>query len=181
MFFNAILLKYSLFSDSNDKFIATIKQHAGQSSKFREVLLAKAVELSKQPQSIPNREEFETILKKLGELFDILEKLLEINNSQKYFLSDSMTIMDICFGILLHRLDMLGLDRKLWGNRRRIGEYYQRIKELPSFQLSIPNSMSNCKALWSKLPDPYKLASIGLIVISMSSLGLISFLKLVLQ
>lgn len=164
------------FPDSNEKLISSLKLHADQSVKYKNVLLAKADECARQPRNIPNRVEFEIILKKLEALFDILEMLLKCN--KKWFLSDKITIMDICFGILLHRLNMLGLDKKLWADRKRISEYFQRICELPSFQLSIPSGTSNAKAMWSKLPDPYKYASIG--VISISSLGLITVLKLVL-
>lgn len=135
--------------------------------------MAKAEEFSKQPQNIPNAADFELILKKLEKLLDILEALLK-NGQRKWFLSDTVTILDICFGILLHRLDMLGLDSKLWGTRRTIATYFYNVQQLPSFQLAIPSSISNARAMWGKLPDQYKYAGIGLI--SASSLGLMGIL-----
>lgn len=162
-----------ILSDSKERLISTIQQHASTSSKYSSVLLAKAEDISKQPKTIPNCKEFALILKKLEELLDVVESMLK-QGQQKYFLCDTVTILDICFGILLHRLDMLGLDTKLWGNRKEIAAYFLRIQHLSSFQLAIPSNISNARAMWGKLPDQYKYAGIGLI--SASSLGLMGIL-----
>lgn len=167
-------LIFKPLSESNEKIITTMQLHAEKSLKYRNVLLAKADEYTKQPRNIPNLVEFELILKKLDELFEMLETLLR-SHPHKWFLSDTITVLDICFGILLYRLDMLGLDKKLWVKRPKITEYFKGIQELPSFQKSVPSHFSNARAMWSKLPDQYKFGSVGLI--SASSLGLLSILK----
>lgn len=155
--------------------IVTVKNYAEKSQNYRDVLVAKAEEYSKQTTStIPNRAEFECILKKLDDLFTILESHLK-NQRTIWFLSDSTTILDICFGILLHRLDMIGLDKRLWGEKPSITKYFQQIQNLESYQGAVPSQLSNLKALWSKLPDQYKYMGFGLI--SVSSLGLINLMK----
>lgn len=153
--------------------ITILKQQADKSIKYRHVLEAKVEAISRQPLVIPNRVDFEAILLKLEELLDIIESLLKSNPSA-WFLSDNVTILDICFGILLHRLDMLGLNRRLWGTRISIAAYFHKIQQLPSYQLSIPSHVSNARAMWGKLPDQYKYAGLGLI--SASSLGLMGIL-----
>lgn len=163
----------SFFPDSNERLILSIKQQAGKSLKFKSVLEAKADELLKQPKCIPNRVEFECILDKLEELLDIIESLLKAVE-KKWFLSDTVTVLDVCFGILLHRLDMLGLDKKLWGTRTNISAYFHKIQHLSAYQQSIPSNISNARAMWGKLPDQYKYAGLGLI--SASSLGLMGIL-----
>lgn len=103
----------------------------------------------------------------------MIEVLLKKDTNQ-WFLSESVSILDICLGILLHRLDMVGLDRKLWATRPSISAYFHKVQQLPAYQQSIPNNISNARAMWGKLPDQYKFAGIGLI--SASSLGLMGIL-----
>lgn len=155
--------------------IAILKLQADKSIKYRRVLEAKVEAISRQPLVIPSRVDFEAILLRLEELLDIIESLLKSNSSSAWFLSDRVTILDICFGILLHRLDMLGLNKRLWGTTRiNIAAYFHKVQQLPSYQLSIPSHVSNARAMWGKLPDQYKYAGLGLI--SASSLGLMGIL-----
>ena len=160
-------------TDPNDKLILLIKQKAEKSIKFKPLLEKKIQDISQKSSSIPSQTDFETILKKLEDLLDILESLLK-NNRHKWFLSDSVSILDICLGVLLYRLDLVGLEKKLWAKRPEIASYMQKILSLPSFQLSIPSTVSNARAMWGKFPDQYKYAGLGLI--SASSIGLMGIL-----
>lgn len=163
----------TFLTDPNDKLILLIKQKAEKSIKFKPLLEKKIQDISQKSSSIPSQTDFETILKKLEDLLDILESLLK-NNRHKWFLSDSVSILDICFGVLLYRLDLVGLEKKLWAKRPEIAAYMQKILSLPSFQLSIPSTVSNARAMWGKFPDQYKYAGLGLI--SASSIGLMGIL-----
>lgn len=170
----AIPIIHNLFADSNERLVASLRKQSEKSVKFQRILQDRAAEISKQSNSVPNREDFENILKKLEELLDIIEAHLK-KDERKYFLSDTVTILDICFGILLHRLDMLGLNLRLWATSRpNIAGYFYQVQQLPSYQLSIPSQVSNARAMWGKLPDQLKYAGIGLI--SASSLGLMGIL-----
>lgn len=162
-----------LLLDPNERLASVLRLQAEKSVKFRGLLESKAEDVAAQPMIIPNRVDFEAILDKLEKLLDIIEALLKSSSTQ-WFLADNVTILDICFGILLHRLDMLGLNKRLWGTRMHIAAYFYKINQLPSFQLSIPSHVSNARAMWGKLPDQYKYAGLGLI--SASSLGLMGIL-----
>lgn len=48
-----------------------------------------------------------------------------------------MSIADVSFSILLHRLWELGFDRRMWGNRPFIKRYYARVQQLDSFKEAI--------------------------------------------
>lgn len=113
------------------------------------------------------------MLKKLKELIGVIESQLKSNNTN-WFLSDTVCILDICFGMLLYRLDILGLEKKIWSDRPEIAAYYHKIQQLPSFQRSVPNNFMLARYFWNRLPDQYKFAGLGLI--SASSLGLMSIL-----
>lgn len=153
-----------------------MRSFAKKSQNFQNALIRKAADYSEQRQVGPNRVEFDCILKKLDDLFAILESLLK-NQRTQWLLSESFTILDICFGILLYRLDMIGLEKKLWGQKPFISQYFQRIQQLESYQKSIPSQVCNVKTMWSKLPDEYKYVGYGLGLGGIVSLGLINIMK----
>lgn len=50
--------------------------------------------------------------------------------------SPEISIADVSFSILLHRLWQLGFERRMWGDRPFIKRYYSRVQQLESFKLA---------------------------------------------
>lgn len=125
---------------------------------------------------MPDKLEFQNILNKIVEVFDYIESVLE-KASSSWLFSDEPTILDVCFGIFLHRMYLLGLETFFWSSGKRpfIESYFAEINKLDSFHRSIPTQMSNLKTVWSKMPESYKM--VGVSVLSVSSVILAKILS----
>lgn len=59
-----------------------------------------------------------------------------LEDNRWWLCSPDISIADVCFSVLLHRLWQLGFERRMWENRPFIKRYYARIQQVESFKLA---------------------------------------------
>jgi len=81
---------------------------------------------------------FVDVLLGVEKVMDECEAELQSHEDNRWWLcSPDVSIADVSFSILLHRLWELGFDRRMWGNRPFIKRYYARVQQLDSFKEAI--------------------------------------------
>lgn len=71
---------------------------------------------------------------------------------------------DVSLGVLLQRLQQLGLEKYFWGNGEKpyLAKYFTRIVKRESFKSWQPSTTALIKSAWSKLPFNYKIWAVGI-------------------
>lgn len=98
-------------------------------------------------------------------LKDYNSDLTEITEqSNEWLCCNEFTIADISLGVLLHRLSILGLESHFWSTDSKpyLTKYYRQITQRNSFKKSLPSMQSTMKIIWEKLPQYYKVYTIGI-------------------
>lgn len=85
-----------------------------------------------------------------------------LDESKQWLCCDNFTLADVSLGVLLHRLQQLGLERYFWGNNQKpfLSKYFNQIRTRKSFQNALPSRTATMKAAWAKLPYGYKVFAI---------------------
>jgi len=93
-------------------------------------------------------------------VMDECEAELQSHEDNRWWLcSPDVSIADVSFSVLLHRLWEIGFDRKMWSNRPFIKRYYARVQQLDSFQEAI--NMKGGSGFSDFITSPYFWGFIG--------------------
>ena len=76
--------------------------------------------------------------------------MIGTENTDTWLVGPSFTAADITFAVLLQRLDMLGLDDRLFSKDKRpnISGYYQKVQQRKAFQQMVEEQMSDSGHHW---------------------------------
>uniref|UniRef100_A0A182Q9V1 Ganglioside-induced differentiation-associated protein 1 n=1 Tax=Anopheles farauti TaxID=69004 RepID=A0A182Q9V1_9DIPT len=149
-----------------------LRTYASDYPAFAEVLLKKADFHERKRTIIASEEYFCKLLTALDEFLTGVEQYLGTIDLQHGWLcgTDSFTIVDIGLGTLLHRLYVLGLEERFWGDQKRplVGRYFTKICQRESFQNVLPSKVSILRTVWINTPPVYKagLAAVSSVLLS---------------
>lgn len=87
-----------------------------------------------------------------------------VEESNNWLCGNDLTLADVSLGVLLHRLQQLGLEKHFWGNNKKpyLLRYFTRICQRKSFQAALPSKTATMKAAWAKLPYSYKVWAVSI-------------------
>lgn len=102
--------------------------------------------------------------KKMCKVLIELLQIFFVEDSNSWLCGGSFTIADVSLGVLLHRLQQLGLEKHFWGKNKKpyISKYFARIVKRKSFENSLPSKTATIKAAWAKLPYSYKICAVSI-------------------
>uniref|UniRef100_A0A8W7P2B7 GST N-terminal domain-containing protein n=1 Tax=Anopheles coluzzii TaxID=1518534 RepID=A0A8W7P2B7_ANOCL len=140
---------------------------------FAEVLLKKADFHDRKRGIIASEEYFCKLLTALDEFLTSVEQYLATIDVDRCWLAgteDTFTMVDISLGTLLHRLYVLGLEDRFWGEGKRpqVARYFAKSCQRESFQCVLPSKVSILRTVWINTPPVYKagLAAVSSVLIS---------------
>uniref|UniRef100_A0A182JPU2 Ganglioside-induced differentiation-associated protein 1 n=1 Tax=Anopheles christyi TaxID=43041 RepID=A0A182JPU2_9DIPT len=136
------------------------------------VLLKKADFHERKRSIIASEEYFCKLLTALDDFLTSVEQYLVTIDIDRCWLvgTDTFTMVDISLGTLLHRLYVLGLEGRFWGEGKRphLGRYFAKVCQRESFQSVLPSKVSILRTVWINTPPMYKagLAAVSSVLIS---------------
>ncbi|XP_052892472.1 ganglioside-induced differentiation-associated protein 1 isoform X2 [Anopheles moucheti] len=149
-----------------------LRAYATEYPAFAEVLLKKADFHDRKRSIIASEEYFCKLLVALDDFLTSVEQYLTTIDIERCWLTgtDTFTLVDIGLGTLLHRLYVLGLEDRFWGEGKRphIGRFFTKVCQRESFQSVLPSKVSILRTVWINTPPVYKagLAAVSSVLIS---------------
>ncbi|EEB10003.1 ganglioside-induced differentiation-associated protein 1, 2 gdap, putative [Pediculus humanus corporis] len=121
----------------------TIRKYAFENPQFTESLLQRAQEEEKKNFWAVSHDQYLATIDSIEDLLNEAELALvdrEKDKADWWLFTDSFTIADISFIMLLDRLSRLGMEASMWtrGVRPHIDMYFQRAQQRKSYKKTIP-------------------------------------------
>jgi glutathione S-transferase len=170
--------------DLKEKQVSVLEQYRQKYPEFEEYYHLKSAELQSTKQSQNELQTLREHLDGLEAIMDDLERELASNTGDRadwWLCSPQFSLADINLAVLLHRLDILGLSTRYWGNGRRrlIAKYHERLITRPSFHaacLELPSGIK-LKLAAATLYDRGPLLIAAIVTLAALTIGVAAYRK----
>ncbi|XP_055313359.1 ganglioside-induced differentiation-associated protein 1 isoform X2 [Sitodiplosis mosellana] len=152
------------FLESEEEMLNRLEDKAKSSPLHEYTLLMKVKNQREKFDVIKNPDEFQKLIDSVSILLIEIEAQLQHQDKDSWLCCNEFTLADMSLGVLLHRLQQLGLEKHFWGNNKKpyLAKYFTRIAQRKAFQKSHPSTTATMKAAWVKLPYSYKVFAVSI-------------------
>lgn len=155
---SSIIYLIIFFKENNEKVNKLLQYSLEHLDSNKTQLMRKMDIQNRRKRLVESRVEFQKILDAVQNVLDFFENDMKNRKTQREWLVGSeLTVADISFGLLLHRLYQLGFENYFWtfGKLPNVESYFLRFKSLHTYQKLIPNNFEVLKDIWQMTPTNY--------------------------
>ncbi|XP_022231043.2 ganglioside-induced differentiation-associated protein 1 isoform X1 [Drosophila obscura] len=147
---------------NNDKVLALLRRSVDELESNKSALKQKLDIQIRRKDLVSCRDDFQRVLDAVRHVLLYVEQELSQKAPRNEWLTgDEVTLADISFGLLLHRLYQLGFENYYWsfGKLPLVEGYFLRFKQRQSYHKLQPSNFEILKEMWAKTPGNYKLGA----------------------
>ncbi|XP_037933514.1 ganglioside-induced differentiation-associated protein 1 [Teleopsis dalmanni] len=146
---------------NNEKVYELLKKSIEEAEVNKAALLRKLEIQDQRRRVVYSRVEFHKILDNVYNVLYTIETDLKENPDREWLITDKLTLTDIAFGLLLHRLYQLGFENYYWGYGKlpHVESFFLRFRKRESYQKLVPTNFEILKDMWQKTPSNYKIGA----------------------
>ncbi|XP_067643526.1 ganglioside-induced differentiation-associated protein 1 [Eurosta solidaginis] len=146
---------------NNDKVHEILKRSIDDTETNKASLLRKLDLQDRRKRLVQSRVEFQKILDAIQNVLRYIDNDFKDNAEREWLISNAFSLVDVSFGLLLHRLYQLGFENYYWsyGKMPYVESYFLRFKKRTAYQKLMPSNFKILKDIWQNTPANYKIGA----------------------